>query len=232
VAHFSASVLAQFSNGVDKKGHSRLSATIKHPCSTCNSGWMSQLEEVAAPILTPMMEGRSLLLTVDSARILQTWATKTALNFAFSYESDYSYPIPRRLSKDLYSSRNNYAPVPDAIAWVAKYDPLGQFAYQHMTAQGSGYHPTTRHFQSVIRVVFVAGHAAFYVRLPDSADGQGLGWRDPLPEYTLLSDVDPSSPVQWQHGSIDDTGISDTFNLHINADIYPGQDLGWWTGLP
>jgi len=76
--------------------------------------------------------------------------------------------------------------VPYVQVWVASYMPLGQFSYRFMTAQGYGYHPETGQLHSVLRVAFVAGHAVFYVRLPDSPEAQLLGWRDPLPQFTAL----------------------------------------------
>lgn len=147
-----------------REGHSRLSLTIKHPCEACNNGWMSRLEAKAAPILTPMIEGGQRWLADSDIRILLAWATKTALNFAYASEYSYKLPIVPDLAHHLFAGRGDYSPVPNVLAWVASYEPLGQFAYRHMTAQSYGVHPTTGDHHQVLRAVFVTGHVVFYVR--------------------------------------------------------------------
>jgi hypothetical protein len=69
------------------------------------------------------------------------------------------------------------------------------------------------------------------VRLPDSEDGQRLGWRDPLPQFTPLLDLESGHSIPWRKDAIDDSGISETFNLHIHGGIYPGQEDDVWRGL-
>src|ERR1035438_7509535 len=101
-----------------RKGHSRLSLTIGHPCAPCNSGWMSKLEVDVAPILTPMIEGKTRLLSYEDARVLQAWATKTALNFSYAAESTFQHPMPRRLARDLYAGRVTRTPVEDVQVWI------------------------------------------------------------------------------------------------------------------
>jgi len=96
--------------------------------------------------------------------------------------------------------------VPYVQVWVASYMPLGQFSYRFMTAQGYGYHPETGQLHSVLRVAFVAGHAVFYVRLPDSPEAQLLGWRDPLPQFTALQETSDGA-IRWRKVSLDDPGI-------------------------
>jgi len=49
-------------------------------CDSCNTGWLSVLENDVKPILAPMLHGRgSVSLSVDDQRLLATWAVKTAL---------------------------------------------------------------------------------------------------------------------------------------------------------
>lgn len=183
-----------------------------------------------ASILTPMMEGRQLTLSPRDRRLLCCWATKTALNFALWSRDAYTHPIPENLAHDLYAGRQDRTPVPHVQVWVASYMPLGQFAYRLMTAQGYGHHPQTGQLHSVLRVVFVAGHAIFYVRLPDSPEAQLLGWRDPLPQFTALHETGDGA-ISWRKDSLDDAGISEVLNRHIHAGIYPGQEHDVWRGL-
>jgi hypothetical protein len=100
-----------------------------------------------------------------------------------------------------------------------------------MAASGYGRHPSSGVELSVVRVVFVAGHAAFYVRLLDSADGDKLNFRDPLDEFSLLFDPPAGNTLLWRRGALDDRGISETMNRHIHGGIYLDQDMDLWSAL-
>jgi hypothetical protein len=66
-------------------GNERLVSTKHIPtktrcvCKACNTGWMSNLEELSKPLLVGMMKGRNRTLYLVSQRIVATWAYKTAL---------------------------------------------------------------------------------------------------------------------------------------------------------
>jgi hypothetical protein len=60
-------------------GHSG-SKRVRAVCRTCNSEWLSnRVEEVAKPILIPMIAGRSCALNLDMQHRLATWAVKTVM---------------------------------------------------------------------------------------------------------------------------------------------------------
>ena len=215
----------------EKKGHSRLSLVIRHPCVRCNNEWLSLLETAVAPILTPMIEGSDRGLSYHDARILHNWATKTALHIAYASERGFTYPVPTRLANELYAGRADNTPVRFVKVWVAKYEPLGQFAYRHMAAQGFGVVPINGEVHQVIRVIMFAGLAGFYVRMPDVSSAQPLAWRDPLTAFRALHSVRDGETVPWSGATLSDSGVSQAMNRHINAEIYPGEDLGVWSGL-
>jgi hypothetical protein len=48
-------------------------------CHQCNTGWMSDLEARAEPILTPMIRGEHVRLDRADQVLVATWATKTAM---------------------------------------------------------------------------------------------------------------------------------------------------------
>ena len=214
-----------------KKGNSRLSLTIQHPCEDCNNGWLHDLEDAAIPIVKPMIEGKKTLLSEAEVRILRAWATKTALHFLYDGQETWSHPIPPHLATQLYQGRHNYSPVQDVQVWSAIYSPLRLFLYRHMSALGYGVHPETGEKHVVLRSVFIAGHMMIYVRLPDAPIAQGLGWRDPLPQFVPLHEPASTLKVSWRNGSVDDDGVSETFSRHINLQIHPSQDLGHWVPL-
>jgi len=51
-------------------------------CSNCNNGWMSQLEQGAKRVLTPLIEGRSHDLNVPDQHLLTFWAVKCFFAYA------------------------------------------------------------------------------------------------------------------------------------------------------
>jgi hypothetical protein len=52
--------------------------TARVVCADCNNGWMASLEEQAAIILTPLLQGQSGTLSEADLEILALWAFKTA----------------------------------------------------------------------------------------------------------------------------------------------------------
>jgi hypothetical protein len=106
------------------------------------------------------------------------------------------------------------------------------FAYRHGSALGHGVHPETGDEHVVLRSVFIAGHAMFYVRLPDSPIAQGLGRMAPLPQFVPLHEPASTLKLSWRNGSVNDFGVSETFNRHINADFNCGPERGLWLPLP
>jgi hypothetical protein len=156
---------------------------------------MHDLEDAAIPIVKPMIEGKKTRLSEKEVRILRAWATKTALHFLYDGEETWDRPIPPHLARQLYEGRDDYAPLPDVQVWSAVYSPLRQFMYRHMSALAYGVHPETNEEHVVLRSVFIAGHLLLYVRLPDTQIAQGLGWRDPLPQFVPLHEPAPTLKV-------------------------------------
>ena len=59
---------------------STLTTKIRAQCRSCNSGWMSQVEEAARPYLTTMIGGSAVTLTPAHQRAVATWiALKTVI---------------------------------------------------------------------------------------------------------------------------------------------------------
>lgn len=57
----------------------RPTVVVKRVCRDCNSGWMSDIEGEAKPILEPMIIGRPCTLSLEDQLSVATWATKTAM---------------------------------------------------------------------------------------------------------------------------------------------------------
>jgi hypothetical protein len=73
--------------------HSSFNFVQGHVCEKCNTGWMSQLEGVARPILVPLIEKERSIesLSQDEADIAGKWAVKTA--YMHSWTSPLKRPV-------------------------------------------------------------------------------------------------------------------------------------------
>lgn len=55
------------------------SLTVRAVCRTCNNGWMNDIEEMARPILSPLIKGESRKLIRSDVSAISSWTIKTAL---------------------------------------------------------------------------------------------------------------------------------------------------------
>jgi hypothetical protein len=73
---------ADFFSHADGKGrnwsHPKLDIKVKCVCGPCNWGWMHELEDEAAPTLTPLIRGEARTLTANDQRLIGRWVAKTA----------------------------------------------------------------------------------------------------------------------------------------------------------
>jgi hypothetical protein len=99
-------------------------ATVRAVCDDCNHGWLSQLEAVAKPVLTPLILGQSRELSIDDQRLLAAWACKTAL-VAMLSSSDgqraHGYGVPAAEYQALYATREHPDPLPSSQYWIGTY---------------------------------------------------------------------------------------------------------------
>jgi hypothetical protein len=95
-----------------------LELTADTICATCNHGWMSDLETNGAPILTPMVEGRTQGFDIERAVLVGTWVAKTALTFDQSMPSDRRM-LPVEYCRSVYERR---LPPPGSRVSLAHYE--------------------------------------------------------------------------------------------------------------
>ena len=65
-------------------GAETLNMVVRHVCVECNTGWLSVLEELARPILSPMIRGQPTFLYDTHQETVAKWITKMALIFQFA----------------------------------------------------------------------------------------------------------------------------------------------------
>jgi hypothetical protein len=97
-----------------------LAITVNGPCSRCNSGWMSNIEAGASPVLSPMIVSAApTVLDIDRQIRLALWATKMAMVF------EYATPVgvPRYYDADERRHlKDTLLPPDETRIWVARYD--------------------------------------------------------------------------------------------------------------
>jgi len=97
----------------------RLDVTAKFVCKGCNSGWLSEIENDAKPVLAPLILGRGLpvLLSLADQRVLAYWAFKTALTASLVSDKKLFGPEP---FAELY--RRKAPPPLRTVIWTAGYN--------------------------------------------------------------------------------------------------------------
>jgi hypothetical protein len=99
------------------------STTVGGPCRGCNSGWMSELESRAAPLLRPMVRNFDQRLDAPAQHLLATWAVKTMLMLRLVVSTS-----SEELAADSYSwLYQQQSPLPGEHVWVASYAGEGQW---------------------------------------------------------------------------------------------------------
>jgi hypothetical protein len=93
---------------------------VKRVCGSCNNGWMSELEESARPILSPLIlaRGAPVELALADQLIVSRWAFKTALMADF-----HSRAATRLFLPSVHAAffRNRLPPQPNCGIWIAAY---------------------------------------------------------------------------------------------------------------
>jgi hypothetical protein len=91
--------------------------TVDTVCADCNHDWMSDLEAQASPILTPMIEGKRVGLSVEQQLLLSRWIVKTAMTWGLLIpKRDRAFPPE---SYRWLKERNT--PPPDVTIRLARY---------------------------------------------------------------------------------------------------------------
>lgn len=108
---------------------------VKNVCRTeCNSGWMSELEQRAVPILTPMIEGTPTTLDSVQQLTISTWVAKCAMIFDSMDRSEVFYD-----DLDRAHVREHLTPIDSTSVWLASYSGASLRAFtEHGTYRSKG----------------------------------------------------------------------------------------------
>lgn len=83
-------------NRIGAKNHIHI--LTQRPCSACNNGWMAKLENLAKPVLLPLIHGKPSTLSIKDQIIIATWFFKTAV--MYDLHSEIHAPRPRYFEDD------------------------------------------------------------------------------------------------------------------------------------
>ena len=96
-----------------------LDVKVKKVCESCNGGWMSELENHVIEIISNVLKGHWLSISVEHQELLASWAVKTAIMIQHVGTAPV---VPIRRRKWLYT---HHTPPPDTAVWLARYDGEG-----------------------------------------------------------------------------------------------------------
>ena len=98
--------------------------TVRKVCSTCNSGWLSDLETAAKEVIAPLILGESRRLPYDEQALIAAWTCKTAL-VSLLISSDEArlggYGVSPTEYTALYAQRDRVEPLPFSQYWIGSY---------------------------------------------------------------------------------------------------------------
>lgn len=94
------------------------SRTVSAVCGDCNSGWMSDIEAKAKPLLTSLFTGRSLKLGPQRQTSLATWVMLKAL--VHTHAEVTPNPIPEQHYKGFFRLRR---PLDGVVIWLGAHIP-------------------------------------------------------------------------------------------------------------
>jgi hypothetical protein len=91
---------------------------LKVVCKPCNNEWMSQLQEVAKPILTPRITGDwSATLSRDEQKILASWATMFTMVLEFAHPKTISIS---QAARSHFRLTREHDPLPNSLIFMGR----------------------------------------------------------------------------------------------------------------
>lgn len=115
-------------------------------CQPCNNGWMSDLEKVAAPILTPLIEGVRTILSPRDQIVLQAWFCLRAM--VYDLHAEINAPRPRYFKDEEHrqlATTQTYYPYYEFFLGRYKGNQLGLMQEDHFDS--SFFRPATQQYE-------------------------------------------------------------------------------------
>lgn len=168
--------------------------TVRCVCRRCNNTWMSQLEEAAKPVLTPLIREHRCTLSPEAQLVVATWAVKTVL---VSQGREIGDRVPREHFEALYKHRRP----PDDVSVIAadysgrRYPAFISHQVKTLTVESSdGRRQPLQTYQGTVSVghlvLMVFGHG-----LRGAYDFAPADWRAPY--SALLWRCSQPQEIRW-----------------------------------
>lgn len=117
-------VLRRGPDGTFVREYTGLRVKLPGVCVSCNTGWMSRLENTVKPWLSPAIRGEEIVLAMPQQRVVAFWAAKTALLYELAMRKRRAaMPLPDSNLRWIYEHRNDQKPIPGSFVWLAALDP-------------------------------------------------------------------------------------------------------------
>jgi hypothetical protein len=185
---------------------------VRDVCGTCNSGWMSRLENVAKRVLTPFILGRPGTLEAEDLGAVAAWVQKTALvAMLVSSEDDRAngYGLLPTEYLELHAQRDKLQPLQASQFWIGRYDgQRGWFARVTPLAVSITGLPEPDRPQGYAMTILLGKLVLHGIRFTTPSLQVELSTALHLPQLWPASD-----PVQWPTG----TAVDDTTFLRFTA---------------
>ena len=136
----------------------------RNVCSSCNSGWMSELESAAQSILTPMLRDEARVLSAVEQHTVATWAVKTMLTVQGTNIGGESF-VPVAEYRWFYEHRT---PLLGSNVWLCRYGdrtrwPLSVHQYGITVRPGGDPAPQVGEPINGYGVAFAVGPVAWWL---------------------------------------------------------------------
>lgn len=135
-----------------KNGH-QWSRKARNVCSSCNSGWMSQIETNAKDLLTNLMLGKHITLTSNDQKALINWITLTTIMAEYT---DLKHQAITTSERELFY--NTKEPLPHWRIWIGRYkgtEWIQRYRHQGIAVYSSDNIPNTQSSTFVFDELFI-----------------------------------------------------------------------------
>ena len=138
-----------------QQGHT-YTKRLKIVCRKCNETWMGNIEELAKPILIPLLQGQKILLRRKERKILSAWLALKVM--AFENEDTRDAVIDQKARTLFMECRQ----IPDRIKMWIGYHNMSDwyYSYLHQTALATltPREPPDSGFKNIQTTAFGCGH--------------------------------------------------------------------------
>ncbi len=166
---------------------------LKGVCSTCNNGWMSELETEAKPILGPIVQDLSIQLDLEDQTKIARWAFKTAIVLEGTKERSMKRYFESGLGPGLRTSGHILG---RTMIWIGRSSESGLYA----RASDIQYNLDGQNLSAEATVTtMVVGHVVFQVVsavFPAEKDAEAVGIPLHIDDWgRVLATIWPASRV-------------------------------------